>query len=327
MTTTFIKGIGSYNHQSDIPVIATIGTFDGIHRGHQEIFRRVREQSKENGAEPVLITFHPHPRMLVTPDSAPLLLTTIEEKGKFVPDFFDGKVLILDFNKDLMNTPAVEFVKKILVEKIGVRKLIVGYDHTFGYDRHGDIPALKVMGAEMGFEVEVVEPVVEDNKPVSSSRIRRAIIDGRYQEALNLLGHDYAIYGTVEHGIGMGYKLGYPTANISYSHRKLLPSEGVYACWAEVDNDCYSGMMFIGRNSLNPEDCVSVEANLFEFDSDIYNKEITVYPIRFIRENRKFELKDKLIEQIEQDKKQVLNTFEKELSSGIDKRAKSSNHC
>ena len=318
MTTTFIRGIDNYDHRPDTRVIATIGTFDGIHLGHQEIFRRVRGQSEENGTDPVLITFHPHPRMLVTPDSIPLLLTTIEEKGKFIPDYFDGKVLILDFNKDLMNTQAERFVKRILVERVGIRKLIVGYDHAFGRDRQGDIPALKAMGVEMGFEVEVVDPVMVNEKPVSSSRIRKAIIEGRYPEALNLLGHYYAIYGTVERGIGMGRRLGYPTANVSYSNRKLLPGEGVYACRAEVEGDILYGMMFIGQNYLNPEDCISVEANIFEFDRDIYDREITIYPIRFIRENRKFDSMDKLVEQIERDKKQVLNIFEKELSSGFD---------
>ncbi|MBU8933133.1 MAG: bifunctional riboflavin kinase/FAD synthetase [candidate division Zixibacteria bacterium] len=321
MTTTFIQGIESYQRPSSASVIATIGTFDGIHRGHQEIFRRVRMQSEANGTEAVLITFHPHPRMLVTPANVPLLLTTIEEKGKFVPDFFDGKVLILPFNEKLMKTPAVEFVRDTLVERIGIKKLIVGYDHTFGRYRQGDIPALEAMGKDMGFDVEVVEPVLVDGEPVSSTRIRKAILGGNYEDALNLLGHDYAIYGTVERGIGMGHRLGFPTANVKYSDRKLLPVEGVYACRVEVESDCYQGMMFIGRNHLNPQQCISVEANLFEFDHDIYDRQITVYPIRFVRENRKFDSTELLVEQIEQDKKQVINMFKKELASEFVKRA------
>lgn len=321
MTTTFIEGIKNYQRRPQVPVIATIGTFDGIHRGHQEIFRRVRSQSEANGMDAVLITFHPHPRMLVTPDSVPLLLTTKEEKGKFVPDFFDGKVLILDFDEELMRTPAPEFVRRVLVEQVGVKKLIVGYDHAFGKDRQGDIPALRAMGTEMGFEVEVVEPVLVDGKPVSSTRIRKAILADRYDHARYLLGHDYAIFGTVERGIGMGHKLGFPTANVMYSHRKLLPAEGVYACRAEVEGNWHRGMMFIGRNYLNPEACISVEANLFEFDRDIYNRQITVYPIQAVRKNRRFDSTDELIAQIEKDKKQVLNMFEKEFASGFDKGA------
>ncbi len=311
MTTTFIRGLENYSRKSDRPVIATVGTFDGIHLGHQEIFHRVRVQSEQLHYDAVLITFHPHPRMLVSPDNVPLLLTTIEEKGKFIPDFFDGKVLILDFNEQLMNMPAEQFVKEILVDTVGVKKLIVGYDHTIGKNRSGNITALAEMGNAMGFELEVVEPIMLDDKPISSSRIRRAMQENRYQDALTMLGHDYAIYGIVERGIGLGKKLGYPTANVNYNPRKLLPAEGVYACWAEVNSEVYDGMMFIGRNYFNPEKKISVEANLFDFEQDIYGQEITVYPTRFVRENRKFESTEELIAQLEIDKQVISNIISK----------------
>jgi len=326
LTTTFIRGIDNYTRREGVQVIATIGTYDGIHRGHQVIFDRVKKQSIETGARAVLITFHPHPRVMVTPENIPLLLTTIEEKGKFVPNFFDGKVLILDFNDELRNMSAHSFVKDILVDKVGVNKLIVGYDHALGKDRSGDIPALKLMGQEMDFEVEVVEPVMIKDKPVSSTRIRNAIKENRYREAIDLLGHDYAIYGTVEKGIGLGHKLGYPTANVNYNQRKLLPAEGVYSCYVELGTERLDGMMFIGRNHFNPALRISVEVNIFDFKQDLYDQEITVYPTHFIRENRKFDATDKLVEQIEKDKINVIRIINEERKNGFDQRAESSNY-
>jgi len=327
LTTTFIRGIENFARAADgRPVIATIGTFDGIHLGHREIFRRVRAQGERDNARAVLITFHPHPRVVVTPQNVPLLLTTIEEKEKFVPDFFEGNVLVLEFNEHLKNMPADRFVRDILIDRIGVRKLIVGYDHAFGRNREGDIPFLQRIGAKLGFEVEVVAPVVVDGQPVSSSRIRRALQENRFGEAIRLLGHEYAIYGTVERGIGLGKKLGYPTANVAYNPRKLLPHDGVYACYAHVGSEEFDGMMFIGRNHFNPENRITVEANLFDFDRDIYGHEIIVYPMRHVRENRRFESREALVAQIGKDKEVILDIVKKEKRYAAQQGAQSQNH-
>jgi riboflavin kinase/FMN adenylyltransferase len=310
LTTGFIRGLENYVRSGERGAVATLGTFDGIHRGHQEILCRVRDHAMQTGQEPVLITFHPHPRVLVTPENVPMLLTSLEEKEQFIPDFLDGHVLVLDFNDELKNLSAEEFVKRVLVDTVGVKKLIVGYDHQFGRNRSGTIDTLREHGREYGFEVEVVEPVIVDGSPVSSTRIRNALKTGRFNEAVHLLSHAYAIYGTVERGIGLGRKLGYPTANVHYSPRKLLPTEGVYACWVEVAGQSKSGMMFIGQNHFNPVQRLTVEANIFDFDQDIYDEEIIVYPCRYIRENRRYESKAELIAQIEQDKKDVLNILD-----------------
>lgn len=291
--------------------MVTIGTFDGIHRGHRAIFQRVRAVANERNLRPVLITFHPHPRTVVTPDNVPMLLTTIEEKGKFVPHFFEGSVLVLEFNKALMNLTAEEFVRQVLVDAVGVKHLVVGYDHGLGKNRSGTAGELRRLGEQLDFEVEVVPPVEHNGKLVSSTKIREAMKSGRYSEALELLGHEYAIYGTVERGIGLGRKLGYPTANVKYSHRKLLPPEGVYSCWAQIGSEEKHGMMFIGQNHFNPVERLTVEANLFDFDRDIYDDEIMVYPTHFIRENQKFDDKKDLVRQIENDKKNVIEIIAK----------------
>lgn len=326
MSVEFIKGLNNYKPNQPGTAVVTIGTFDGIHRGHQAILKRVNEVAHENGGlKPVLVTFNPHPRVVVTPESIPLLLTAIKEKEKFIPDFFDGQVLILEFNDKLKNLDAEEFVKKILVETLGVKKLIVGYDHAFGRNRSGNIEKLTELGLKYNFDLEVVNPVIYSDLPISSSRIRKATLEGNYNLAIELMGHYYAISGPVERGLGLGRRLGYPTANVGYDIRKLLPPEGVYACWAQIDGEEKDGMMFIGKNHFNPQKLITVEANLFNFDRDIYDKEIIVYPTVFIRENKKFSSTEALIEQISQDKKDVLEIINKEKENGYEQRSKSSN--
>jgi riboflavin kinase/FMN adenylyltransferase len=281
----------------------------------------VRTVRQESNLQPVLVTFHPHPRVLVTPRDVPLLLTTIEEKERSLPRYFDGTVLVLDFNRTLMNLTPEEFVRDILIEHIGAQQLIVGYDHALGKNRSGTIAELQRLGRVYDFAVEVVGPVLIDGQPVSSSRIRRAMTNNRYEEALRLLGHDYAIFGTVKKGIGLGKKIGYPTANIQYDPRKLLPTQGVYACWAEVGTRQFNGVMFIGRNHFNPVNHISVEANLFHFDRDIYDEEIIVYPLHFLRENRPYDSTEALVMQIEKDKERAIHFLERENQHVDGKRA------
>jgi len=171
---------------------------------------------------------------------------------------------------------------------------------------------LRKLGNELDFEVEVVGPVLIDGERVSSSAIRRMMQASDFADALKFLGHPYGIFGTVEKGIGLGRKLGYPTANVKYNPRKLLPVEGVYACRAQVGEERHDGMMFIGRNHFNPEARITVEANLFGFDEEIYGREVLVCPLRFVRPNRRFDSTDLLVEQIEQDKKHVMRIFQQE---------------
>jgi len=316
-----------YATDSDTLAAVTLGTFDGIHLGHKAIFERVQAAAEANGLVPLLVTFHPHPRVVLTPDNVPQLLTTIEEKEHFIPDFFSGKVIVIKFDEEIRNMTAEQFVKNILVEKLRVKKLIIGFNHVLGKDRGGDSKELSRLGSKYGFDVEIVEPIMRDAKPVSSTRIREAMQSGNFDEATNLLGHQYAIFGTVMRGMGLGRKLGYPTANVDYNKRKLLPPDGVYSCWVTVKDEHYSGMMFIGKNHFDPRGGISVEANLFDFDEDIYDEEIYIYPTRFVRGNQKFDSKEELTAQMKKDKEIVIDILKEEKSNGIEKRAQSSHYC
>jgi riboflavin kinase/FMN adenylyltransferase len=312
MTTTFVYGLENFAKLPAQSSVVTLGTFDGIHRGHQEIFRRVREVAQTEKLNPVLITFDPHPRMVVTPSNVPMLLTTLEEKRRFVPCFFEGTVLVVKFDETIRNMSAEQFVRTVLVDLVGVKQLIVGYDHGLGKDRGGNAGTLEQLGRELGFGLEVVKPVIWNDAPISSTRIRQALMIGKYDAAVEQLGHDYAIRGVIEHGLGLGKKLGYPTANVGYDPRKLLPPEGVYACWAQVAGDERPGMMFVGQNHFNPVARLTVEVNLFDFDREIYGEEMVVYPTTYVRGNRRFSGSEALIAQIEQDKKQILDILEKQ---------------
>lgn len=284
----------------------TLGTFDGFHLGHASIFMRLKEKAESLQLPPVAITFHPHPRVLVTPNDPPLLLTTPEEKINILEKEFDGSLVFLRFDDQLRQMTAEDFAKQILVERFGVKALVVGYNHSFGHKRTGNIEQLGKIGQREGFELEVVQPVTYREAPISSSRIRRAISEGSWAEVIDMLGHAYPIHGTVIKGLGKGKQLGWPTINIDWAERKLLPPEGVYSCRASVNGDLYRGMMFLGVNMLNPDRTVSVEANLFDFDRDIYDEEVILYPEHFIRPNARFASADELAEQIARDKQKVL---------------------
>lgn len=260
----------------------------------------------ENNLPPVAITFHPHPRTLVTPDDPPLLLTSPEEKTDILRENFDGSVVFLKFDEKLRQMTAEEFARRFLLDIFKIKALVVGYDHSFGRDRSGSIDILRKIGEKEDFEVIVVQPVLHKDMPISSSRIRRLILAGEWKEAGYMMGRPYPIRGEVVRGMGRGKELGWPTANIDWSDRKLLPAQGVYSCTARVKDRMYRGMMFIGVNMLNPAKKLSVEANLFDFDEDIYGEVVTLYPQWYIRDNQKFDSVEKLSAKIADDKDEIL---------------------
>ncbi len=305
MNLNVLHGIDNFDEGQEKTVV-TIGTFDGLHLGHQAILTRLMEVAGKRGWPALAITFEPHPRVLVTPDSPPPLLTCLNEKIRLFSDYLDGMLLILKFDRELMNLTAEQFTKNYLVDRINVGKLIVGYDHAFGKDRSGTVNDLIELSRKYSFELEIVNPVIVENKPISSSRIRRLMADNHYAEALKLFGHPYPLSGTVTKGIGLGKELGYPTANIRINPRKLLPADGVYSCSVELDHRKLDGMMFIGRNHFNPEAVKSIEINIFDFDEEIYDRELYCFPEVFIRESRKYNETSQLAEQLKIDKENVM---------------------
>ncbi|MFH2035090.1 MAG: bifunctional riboflavin kinase/FAD synthetase [Candidatus Zixiibacteriota bacterium] len=305
MSLNVIYGIDNFILDGSATVV-TIGTFDGLHLGHQAILHKLMDSAKKKGVHALAITFEPHPRMLVTPDSPPPLLTVLNEKIKLMKNYVDGSLLVLNFNEQLMNMNARTFTEKYLVEKIKLAKLIVGYDHAFGKDRSGTINDLMALSKEHNFELEIVNPVLVDGKPISSTRIRNLISDKNFKAAKELFGHPYPLSGKIIRGIGLGKKIGFPTANIDVNSRKLLPKDGVYSCSLEQAGRNLRGMMFIGKNHFNPEEGKSIEVNIFDFDEDIYDQELFCYPEQFVRENMKFDDTSQLVEQLKLDKKNIM---------------------
>lgn len=289
--------------------IVTTGTFDGVHSGHQVIIKRLNEiAAKENG-ESVLLTFYPHPRMVLFPDDIDLkLLTTQEEKIALLEKYGIQHLIIQPFTKEFSRLTSLQFIREILVSKIKTKKLVIGYDHHFGRNREGSFEHLKESGPLYGFSVEEIPAQDVDNVAVSSTKIRHALQEGDITTAAEFLGHDYTLSGKVIHGEKKGRELGYPTANLSVESRyKLIPAIGIYAVKVLVDATIYDAMLYIGyRPTLNGK-YQSIEVNIFDFDKDIYGKHLTIYFKYKIRNDMKFEQLEDLKKQLAADKLMAVN--------------------
>ncbi len=289
--------------------VVTTGTFDGVHTGHQVIIRRLNEiAAKENG-ESVLLTFYPHPRMVLFPDDIDLkLLTTQDEKIALLEKYGIRHLIIQPFTKEFSRLTSLQFIREILVNKIKTKKLVIGYDHHFGRNREGSFAHLKESGPVYGFTVEEIPAQDVDHVAVSSTKIRHALQEGDLNTAKEFLGHDYTLTGKVIHGEKKGRELGFPTANISVESRyKLIPAIGIYAVKTEVEGAVYDGMLYIGyRPTLNGK-YQSIEVNLFNFDKEIYGQHITVHFLHRIREDMKFDKLEDLKKQLASDKQMAVN--------------------
>lgn len=284
------------------PSVVTLGAFDGIHRGHQELLNRIKTIAAERGGTGILLTFEPHPQRVIAPGTAPPLLSIREEKLALLEEMGLDTLVILPFNRQLSQMEAEDFVRIVLVEALDVRFLVLGNDHAFGKGRRGRPELLRTMALELGFEVEVVDAVTDNGDSISSSLIRKIILNGDVQRARHLLGRPYSMKGLVIRGDQRGMELGFPTANISLPNpEKCIPGNGVYAVRSIVGGSMYSGACNIGtRPTFNNGQRV-IEVHLFEFDQDIYGESIEVMFFTWLREEKTFEGPEALKKQIEND--------------------------
>lgn len=283
--------------------VLTVGTFDGVHRGHRLVLARLAARSRETGLVSVLVTFSPHPLEIVNPPAAPMLLTVGEEKTEVLVESRLDYAVVLPFTPSLAAYNAEQFVDEVLLRRLGMRALLVGHDHGFGRGRAGDVEVLKALGAARGFSVEVVPPVPgRDGRPISSTAIRRNVAGGDLANAADGLGRHYSLSGVVVHGAGRGRLLGFRTINIvAPSSRKLLPPEGVYAIRAETISGSFGGMMNLGPRPTFGESAVALEAHLFDADGDWYGSRVRLDFIARLRGTRKFSSPDELVRQLSRD--------------------------
>ncbi len=292
----------------DKPVV-TLGTFDGLHLGHQAILKELARQKKEKNRETLLVTYEPHPQVVVSPENCPLLLSTLEEKLRLLENLPEGRnlsgVLVLQFDDKLSLMTAQEFLESVVVEKLAAGELITGENHAFGRDRAGGVDLLQKAGAKYGFGLKVVPPIMWENARISSSRIRKEMLAGQFENACSMLGHSYLLSGKQVRGKGIGTEIGYPTINLEVSPRKLLPKKGVYGVKVEMDDDKFFGMMYIGRRLTLDEEKLSLEINLFDYPGDKVPDKVTVYLHRWIRGEMKFENLKSLQAQLSEDEKKI----------------------
>lgn len=289
---------------SDKNSILTIGTFDGIHIGHQNLLTLLKEKAISESCRNFLVTFEPHPRVVVSKKNGVKLLTTLDEKLAIFEKFGIENVLVLEFTEKLSQTEYPDFIENIVLKGIGAKHIVIGYDHKFGKNRSGDENKLRELGEKFDFGVTTVPPVEFSKVIVSSTKIRKALTEGDIDTADKYLGRPYTLSGYVVEGARRGRTLGFPTANVEVNDsRKLIPGAGVYAVAGRINDQPYMGMMNIGvRPTFEVDGQNQVEIHVFDFNRDIYGQVITIEFIHRIRDEIKFESKDELIHQIKIDK-------------------------
>jgi riboflavin kinase/FMN adenylyltransferase len=296
--------------------VVTIGSFDGVHLGHKKLINKVNRLAKSTGGESVLITFQPHPRQIVFPADNFQLLTTLDEKIILLEKLGIDHLVIVPFTVEFAQLSADEYIEMFLIKHFNPRYIVIGYDHRFGLSRQGDIHFLKWHGEKFGYEVIEIEKQEIESIAVSSTKIRKALLQGDIKQATLLLHDYYLLTGKVIHGDKVGKKIGFPTANLQINDKhKLIPSPGIYAVRVHLDNSQYEGMLYIGyRPTIDTKLTLRIEVNIFDFDKDIYEKEISISLVDFLRPDQQLQSLDKLTEIISDDKvlaKAVLSNTEK----------------
>lgn len=289
--------------------VVTSGTFDGVHVGHQKILSRLSEVAERNSGETVVITFWPHPRLVLYPNDTDLkLLNTFEEKAELIKAQGIQHLLRIPFTKEFSQQSSEEFITNILVDKIGTKKLVIGYDHHFGKNREGSFEQLKLNGPKYGFDVEEISRQDVDHVVVSSTKIRRALETSDLETATHLLGRPYGITGRVVKGDKIGRLMGFPTANLEIdSKHKLVPADGIYAVTVQHEHTVFGGMLYIGYRPTIDGAKKSIEVNIFDFDKDIYGESLSINFYQLIRGDSKFNDLEELKEQLKKDKDQALS--------------------
>lgn len=306
------NNIKSYKPNKD--AVVTIGTFDGVHIGHQKIIKRLIKTAKENNLESVILTFFPHPRMVLQKDSNIKLINTIQERTKILNSLGIDNLLVKKFTNVFSRLSAEDFVKKILVDKLHVKKVIIGYDHRFGRNRNANIDDLKTFGTLYNFEVEEISVQDIDDVAVSSTKIRKALNEGDIEKANKYLGYDFMLTGKVVKGKGLGRELGFPTANIQINEDyKLIPKQGSYVVSSVIKKQQIFGMLNIGMNPTVNGEKESIEVHFFNFNEDIYNKKIQINLLHRLRNEVKFNSLDELKNQLATDKETSLSYLENKL--------------
>jgi riboflavin kinase/FMN adenylyltransferase len=288
--------------------VVTSGTFDGVHLGHQKILNRLKEIALKHNGETVVITYWPHPQLILNPDNNTLkLLNSYEEREQLLREQGIQHLLKIPFTKEFSQITSEEFITNILVNRIGTKKLVIGYDHRFGKNREGSFEELKKDGPTYGFDVEEITRQDVDSIGISSSAIRNALLKGEVNAAAHLLGRAYSISGIVVMGDQLGRTLGYPTANLALpEHHKLIPAEGIYAATVSIEGRLFGGMLYIGNRPTLENKKLAIEVNIFDFNEDLYGKTIQVNFINFIRPDKKFDNLEQLKNQLVQDKVSAL---------------------
>lgn len=301
-----------YNHIDEFsPVknaVVTIGTFDGVHIGHREIISGIKKLADSIGGETVILTFFPHPRMILHPEDESLkLITTITEKAQLMEQLGVDHLIITPFSRDFSNQTAEEYIRDVLVNKIGTKKIVIGYDHRFGKDRQGGLQDLLKLGPVYGFDVVEIPEQDINEVGISSTRIRNALLKGEIELANSYLGYPFFITGTVIRGDQIGRQLGYPTANIVVEEKyKLIPADGIFAVTVNVAGEEYKGMAYIGSRPTINGLTRNIEVNIFDFDQEIYNQPIRMEFHNYVRGDIKFASLDELKVQLAKDKQDVL---------------------
>jgi len=290
--------------------VLTVGTFDGVHRGHRALIEKVVEKARKRNARSVVVTFDPHPREIINPGKSGIqMLTTLKERSELLEDIGVDVLLVIPFDRDFSLLTSEEFVRDVIYKHVGVSEFVIGYDHQFGSDREGTIDTIEKLGKDLGFDSHVVSKQEMGDVTISSTLIRKTLSEeGDVKQAAEYLNRRYLLNGIVTHGDQRGKPIGFPTANLKPEHEnKVIPKNGVYAVRVRVDGTWYGGMMNIGIRPTFEGQERTLEVHIFEFDEDIYGQTIQVRFVDRIREEMKFEGIEELKKQLLQDKKETLH--------------------